>query len=302
MKLIKKVLITGGTGFIGKLTIKKMIEKDIECLVLTRQDLQDTNNVKYIKLDLNQLNVESANKIINKIGGLDAIIYMAASIPILGTKKETYFEAKTNTLDPLIKFCEYFIPITKKFIYISSIDIVGINSDLQYDESCMADPITPYAIGKYCGEIYANSICKQYGVSNIILRFSQVYGPNEPLVRVIPILTKAIKEDGVFNKYTLGEEKRRFLYVEDAASSIFQALKTNVTGIFNIAGKGINSINDLISICEKVYNKKANLSILGDAVVSDNVPSITKAKKQLNFEPKYTLEEGIRKIYEEEKK
>lgn len=300
MKSFKKVLITGGTGFIGRNTLEKLIENDVECWVITRQNLKDTDKVKYLNLDLSEFDTATVNNVTSKIGEFDAIIYMAASIPVIGAKKETFYEAKVNTLDPLVKFCELFIPLTKKFIYISSIDVVGINTDYEYNEECNVNPVTPYAIAKYCGEIYANSICNSYKIPCTILRFSQVYGPNEPLVRVIPILRKAIKENDVFNKFTTGEEKRRFLYVEDAANSILLALKSNASGIFNIAGKDISSINDLINICEEVYNKKINLSIKGDTIASDNMPSISKAEKVLKYIPKYNLKEGISRIYDEE--
>ena len=302
-KSVNKVIIAGGTGFIGKRLVSMLEKSGILCYVLTRRKAIDTYFVKYIDCDLNSLTMEKSIEINNQYGPFDTGIYLAANIPQIGARKENYYDATNSTLIPTINFSEGFAPFIKQIIYASSIDVVGTPKENLYDEFIETNPTTPYAVAKLSGEYYIKSIANRYGVTYSILRFSQVYGPFEPMVRVIPILIKTAKENNVFSLYGNGEEKRRFLYVDDAASSIRNALDYHDNGLFNIAGKSINSIRELISIVENVYKKNIRLEIKElNTNVFDNIPSIEAAQKELLYNPKYSLDEGIRNIFEEEHK
>lgn len=296
----KKVLITGGTGFIGSHVVRKLVRLGYECVVFTRRDIDDLEKVRYVKLDIAETSRDVADRVMGQEGKAEAIIYLAANIPLIGQPKESYLDAKHSTLDPLVSFCQHFAPYAQKFVYASSIDVMGVPEVQNYDESCSPSPATPYGLAKYCGEFYVNSICRQLGIKATILRFSQVYGYNEPLVRVIPILLQALRTNGQFYKFTTGNEKRRFLYVSDAADAVYRALESDNTGVYNVAGKSVDSINDLISMAEGIYNKNLDVVIKGEHIAYDNVPSILKAESGLGFSPQYSLEDGIKEIYGED--
>lgn len=288
----KRYLITGGTGFIGKRFVERLKATKATCEVVTRQQLASQDNIHYIQCDLNDME-QLENLFLKQTEKYDAIVYMAANIPQVGMKKENYLDAKCSTLDPIVNFCQVAMPHCHKFIYISSIDVIGVPENEDYTEEEVARPATPYALAKYCGEFYVEKIAQVNNVPLTSLRFSQVYGPNEPLVRVIPILINAVKEGKPFNKFTTGDEKRRFLYVEDAVTSIVRALESEATGIFNIAGKSIDTINDLLNIVGDIQGKAVDINIVAESVAGNNVPNIDKAEKVLNYIPEYTLEQGI---------
>lgn len=292
----KKVLITGGTGFIGKELVKKLEEANIKSYVLTRQELSNTLNTLYIQCNLNTL-----NEYPEELTGIefDYCIYLAANIPTIGEKKENYLDAKISTLDPLVKFLTYFKKNIKKFIYVSSIDILGKIEKEDYKEDEKMKNPTPYGLAKYCGELYVQNICESIGINWSILRFSQVYGKNEPIVRIIPILIDKLREGKEFFLYTTGEEKRRFLYISDAVKSIVCTCINGEKDIYNIAGKDSKSINELIEIIENKYGKKIKLNRLNQVIGLNNIPNIDKAKIILKYEPEYSLEEGIEEVIEE---
>lgn len=297
----KKIIITGGTGFIGKRVVDLLASNNISCYIITRNNYVDHNNIFYIKEDLNKLTETKCRSIIKKYGTFDAAIYLAANISKIGEKKENYMDANFSTLVPLVNFMEGFSPYIEKVVYTSSIDVIGTPEKKYYDETEETNPISPYALAKLCGEYYIKSITSKYEKKYCILRLSQVYGEFEPMVRVIPILLKTIKEGKVFSIYGKGEEKRCFLYVNDAAEAIFNALNYNYNDVFNIAGKSVDSINDLINIVKNIYGKDLKLNQTTSSIkIYDNIPSIEKAKKVLGFEPRYSLQEGIQKIYEVE--
>lgn len=298
----RKIIIAGGTGFIGKKVVEILENNKINCFVLTRNTNKiNSKYVTYITLDLNNLTTDDCSNINKKYGPFEAGIYLAANIPKIGEKKESYSQAGISTLFPTINFMEGFAPFLKKIIYASSVDVYG-NTDVDfYNEKAETKATTPYGVAKLCGENYLKSIASKYNIKYLVLRFSQVYGPFEPIVRIIPILIKTVKENQIFTLYGKGEEKRRFLYVEDAALSVFCALKYNDSGIFNIAGKSINSINGLIKIVENIYKKEIKIKYEESKITThNNIPKINKAKKILFYNPKYSLMAGIRKIFKEE--
>ncbi|HOI91865.1 MAG TPA: NAD-dependent epimerase/dehydratase family protein [Candidatus Rifleibacterium sp.] len=298
MNAKNKVIIAGGTGFIGKEVVKRLQNEFKECIVISRNPHKDCSNVRFYRLDLNNCNPADYSKIIEAEGNFDVAIYLAANIPALGQKKETFFEAKCSTFDPFVSFCQGLVSNVKKMIYASSIDVVGIPLTEDYDEEVFPRPVTPYALAKLCGESFAECFCRNLKIPLIQLRFSQVYGPNEPLVRIIPILLKSLTKGEGFTKFTTGNEKRRFLFVEDAAKAVLCAINADKEGIFNIAGASVNSINELINLAEQVFEKRLNVIQKDSLVASSNVPSIAKAECELAFSPDVPLLKGLEKIRE----
>jgi nucleoside-diphosphate-sugar epimerase len=298
----RKILIAGGTGFIGRRLVNCLSNAGNICYIITRHTKTDTYNTYYIKADLSLCDDKFFSGLEKKHGPFDAAVYMAANIPTISQKKEDYPDALMSTLFPSVKFFQFVSTYVKKIVFISSIDVVGIPKSYLYTEDTPLAPITPYAVSKLTCELYLKSIVANYGQNAIVLRFSQVYGPDEPVVRIIPILLDALRNDKIFNLYGTGEERRRFLYIDDAVSAIILALKSEQKGVFNIAGKSTNSIIDLIEDAESVFEKKLILKRINyQGKIFDNVPDITKAGELLCYYPQYSLEEGLRKIYADAK-
>lgn len=115
-----------------------------------------------------------------------------------------------------MNFCDVFFSRTKNFVYVSSIDVLGSCGKTEYTEEETLHNPTPYGIAKYCGELYTKLMCDSLTLPYRILRFSQVYGSNEPVVRIILILKAALLSRKEFSLFMYGDEKRRFLYIDDA--------------------------------------------------------------------------------------
>lgn len=292
----KSILIAGGTGFIGKGLVNQLSSAGANVYVLTRRDKDNDGNITYLKGDLQDIQTLEQYKSIK----FDVCVYMAANIPEVGAKKETYLDAKYSTLDPLVNYCECFVNNISKFVYISSIDVLGVCETNFYDENVEPNIATPYGLAKYCGEFYAKAYTSQNTIPLTTLRFSQVYGPNEPIVRIIPIMKNALCNNKKFSIYSDGAEKRRFLFVDDAVESIICAIVSEQEGLYNIAGKEVCSILELARYMEAVFEKKMDLDILNKTKGKDNIPSIEKAEVELGFSPKYSIRDGLLKIKEEE--
>lgn len=286
----KKILVAGGTGFIGKRLIYFFEKHKIEAYVITRQQLTDTDYVKYLNADLSD--IEQINRFAEN-DFYDILIYMAANIPLSGEKKESYFDASQSTLMPFINFCTAYVNNKCKLIYISSVDVLGACGEYEFDEEVLPNVTTPYGLAKYCGEFYAKNICAKENADYLILRFAQVYGPDEPIVRIIPIIKNAILNKKRFELWTDGSEKRRFLYVDDAVQAIICGINSNETGIFNIAGNEVISMAELVTLMEKSFGINLNYDILNKISGVDNIPDIKKAIEKLNFMPEISLKNGM---------
>ena len=290
----RKVLVAGGTGFIGKRLLQIFSYLNVKTYVISRRcGHLNTSNITYLTGDLGDL--DSIKKIRSEIK-YDAAVYMAANIPLRGQKKENLFEAKRSTLDPYLNFLEVFGGDTKQLVYISSIDAIGQCSQEEYDEEISSDHPTPYGLAKYTGEFYTKSMADELGIPYTILRFSQVYGPNEPVVRIIPILKECLLENRKFCLITSGSEKRRFLYIDDAIQAIYLAMVRKETGIFNIAGPDIVAITDLITLMEHIWGKILDLEVKHIKEGENSIPSIVKAEKQLGYYPEVSIDLGLFKF------
>lgn len=297
MRLLdKRILVAGGTGFVGKRAVSLFEQEGAHVFVLSRKERVSTDNITYFVADLN--NYESLRGLAAE--HFDACVYMAANIPEVGQPKESYRDAKKSTLDPLINFCEVFSQQVEKFIYISTIDVLGACDCIDYSEDAEIGVASPYGLAKYCGEFYVKDYCERAQIPYTILRFSQVYGPNEPIVRVIPIMKNALVNQNEFTIYSDGSELRRFLYVDDAVQAIMCALVSDKQGIYNIAGLETCTLLELVHKMEKVFSLKLPLKVLNKNRGMNNVPSIAKAERELFYIPKVSIEEGLRKILIEE--
>ena len=296
----KSVLVAGGTGFVGQRTVEMLDKIGMRVYVITRRRIEDLGNIHYLQGDLSENNdLQKINEEINE--EVDYGIYMAANIPLRGQAKENYFDAKKSTFDPFINFCEQYLPKIKSFVYISSVDVLGGCAEFEYNEIAPIRVASPYGLAKYIGELYTKDICTVQKIPYTILRFAQVYGPNEPIVRIIPIIKKAMTSGNTFTLVTDGSERRRFLYVDDAVKSIIHGLIYASNETYNIAGPDYISMKDLVSLIERIWGKKIDLVIKAEIKGEDNVPSIEKARRELKFNPGIKMRDGMQMIMEEER-
>ncbi|MGB2580226.1 MAG: NAD(P)-dependent oxidoreductase [Minisyncoccia bacterium] len=296
----KKVLVTGGTGFIGDYFVSALIQKGATVFCLTRKALPNKEGVTYLTCDLLNISSEEVGGLRNSIGNIDYVVYLAASIPPITAPKESIITAKENNLDAMLNFLEVFGDLSPTVIFASTVDVYGIPTKESFDESMTIAPNSNYAVAKYCCEKYIEYYCSKNNKEYNILRFSQVYGPHEPLVRVIPIIVDAIFNEKEFTLKDEGGDKRRFLYVEDVASALIAAMETPHNTIYNIAGAEDTSIMDVIKISEGIAGKKLLYKkIPTDQKAVHILPVCEKAFLELNFKPRFSFEEGMGAIIKE---
>ena len=314
-----KVLITGGTGFIGYNIVKELLKSGDEPIIydsfLNYTPPSKSNYQTYLKIRLKEIggkvdiiqgdirNKAYFIQILEKYKP-EAVMNLAA-LPIATISNKFSEEAFEINLHGIVNILESIkkVDFVKRFIYTSSSMVYG---DFKYsptDENHPLSPIDIYGGTKVSGEILTKVYNKQYGLCYTIIRPSAVYGPTDANRRV----TQIFVENALTNKplvlHNGGESKLDFSYVEDVAHGFVLALKSKKAEneIFNITRGEGRSLKELAEIIKKIVpdvkiDYKENPK--DEKRPERGALDISKAKKLLGYKPKYSLERGMEKYIE----
>ncbi len=301
----KKVLVTGGAGFIGSHIVNRLVDLGSDLVVL--DDLssgklenlsQNQEKIKFIKGDIrDEKDLKAA------LDGVDAISHQAAwrSVPKSVEKPWEYNEVNVGgTLKLFLKAKEKGI---KKIVCASSSSVYGERDSFPEEESETPKPISPYAVTKLTIEQYSYVFSKLYNMEIVNLRYFNVYGPRQSLddeyAVVIPKFITSLLKGESPPIYGDGNQERDFTFIDNVVDINIKCLeKENIGGeVFNV-GLGIpNSVNKLLENLKKIIQSSVEAKYCpqraGD--VRKTHADIEKAKELLNWQPKVDFYKGLEK-------
>lgn len=293
----KKIIVTGGLGFIGSHLVEGLIENNevtiIDDLSSGKPDnLQHlkNNNIKLIKGNINDLDLKTIFK------DKDYIFHHAAliSVPESISNPLEYDEINIKgTLKVLIAAKDSDV---EKLVFASSAAVYGDNDKLPLTEDTPPRPLSPYAVNKVTGEMYCQVFTDAYGLPTVSLRYFNVFGPRQdpdsPYSAVIPNFISAILKGERPVIHGDGEQSRDFISVKQVVKANIQACQSDQTGIVNVALGRSTTINQLMEIINEVMGKNVKPLYIkprpGD--VKHSVADITRAKS-FGFHPSGFKEE-----------
>ena len=289
----RRLLIAGGTGFIGyHLTKKALKKKYLVSVISTKKPAKHRklNKVKYIFCD-----ISNKNQLQKKIkSNYDFIVNLAGYVNHQEKAKtyNSHFKGSKNLADFFLK--KNII----SFLQIGSSAEYG-QSKAPHTEVTRCDIKSIYAKAKFDTQKYLKRLNKKYNFRYNIIRFYQVYGPKQDLNRLIPIVVFNCLKNKSFPS-SEGKQDRDFLFIDDAVDAIFKVLhnKKSVNQIYNIGfGKPLNIkklILKIVKLCVGGNPLFGKIKLRKDeSLVS--YPSILKAKKKLSWQPKTSIDEGLKK-------
>jgi len=299
-----KILVTGGAGFIGSNVVDALVKDGHEVTVLDNLSTGKEENinpeVKFYNIDL--LDIESLEFVFREFKP-DVVNHHAAQIDVRKSVEDPAFDAETNIIGSINLF-ELSINYGVRRIIFSSTGgaLYGELENLPASEDTPIEPLSPYGVAKYCAENYLNYFKRLYGVERVILRYANVYGPRQDQLGeagVVAIFTgKTLKgEKPVI--YGDGNQTRDYIYVEDVVEANILALNGK-EGFYNIGTGRETSVNELINVFSNVLGKEIKPEYVPPRKGEVYRISLDgeKAKRELGFTPKFTIEEGIRKTIE----
>jgi nucleoside-diphosphate-sugar epimerase len=287
---MKKVLVTGANGFIGRHCLPLLLEKGYEVHAISTNEL-DSNLIHWHKADL--LNLQQSSDLITKLKP-SHLLHLAWD-----TTHGKYWSSLEN-----FNWLQASVELLKAFQGNSGKRVVMAGTCAEYDWNygLCSEGITPlvpatvYGTCKNSLEKVLSSFAHETGISAAWGRIFFAYGPNENIKRLIPyVITSLLK--GKKAQCSSGNQIRDFLYVNDAAAAFVSLLETEVNGAFNIASGQPVILRDIINMIAEKLNV-LDLIELGKLPNSSNDPAvltadIRKISAATGWKPAYSLEEGI---------
>jgi len=287
----KKIIITGGLGFIGSHLVERLNENN-EVVIIDDQSSGSIENIKELDITKIDTTFGSINTIdLNKIfEGADYVFHLAAVTSVLQSVTDPIKSNEVNITGTLkvleaARKCE-----VKKLIFSSSSAVYGETEVLPISENIQINPLSPYAVTKATAELYCNVYSEIYELPTTCLRYFNVFGPkqdpNSQYAAVIPIFIDKLLKNERSTIYGDGEQTRDFVSVEKIVDANILAAKSSETGIFNIGLGKSTSINQLYEIVKEVVSKDIEPVYEPErsGEIKHSVADISKAKS-IGFKP-----------------
>lgn len=298
-----KVLILGGSGFIGKNLIKELVDLRYDVRLLVKKPIaeKDLNfSIDSIEIFIGSFFDPAAIKAALK--DVNIVIHLISTTTPITSNADPVMDVQSNVVATINMLIQAKDAGVSKIIFTSSGGVVyGGALQLPISENHSTHPICSYGITKLTIENYLELFNRLYGLDYTILRVANAYGPYqnpESGLGAVSVFLWNVLNDRKINIWGDGEIIRDYIYVSDIVSSIISAIKTSTKyKIFNI-GNGIPyTLNFLLKKIEEVTKKKAIIEYAPRRKVdiSSNYLDITLAKKELPWIPIVSLEEGISK-------
>ncbi|MCK5037742.1 MAG: SDR family oxidoreductase [Thermoplasmata archaeon] len=297
----KKVLVTGGAGFIGSNLVEEL-HKTNEMVVLDNLSTGKIENLDGLKHTFIEGSIADLDTVKEAMKGIDYVFHLGAlpSVPRSVRDPVTSNEMNINgTLNILVAAKDEGV---KKVVLASSSSVYGDTPTLPKIETMMPDPLSPYAVTKLTGEYYCSVFYKVYGLRTTAVRYFNVFGPRQDpdseYAAVIPKFISMIEAGQSPTVFGDGEQTRDFTYVKDTAKgTILAALSEKADGqVVNVAGGKRISLNELIRLMAQYMEKdvKPTYADTREGDVKHSLADISKAEELMGYRPDYEMEDGLK--------
>jgi UDP-glucose 4-epimerase len=305
----KKIVITGGCGFIGSNLAYKLSQNN-EVVILDDVSTGKMENIQKIMenepLVLVKGSITDLELLKRTFDGVDYVFHMAAIPSVEESIKNPALTTEVNLKGTMNVLIASMVKDVRKIVYASSAAVYGNTPIVPVSEDVHPLPESPYGAQKLGGEHYCRVFNEIFGISATSLRYFNVYGPNQDpgsdYSPVIPKFISNIQNNIPPTIFGDGEQTRDFIFVDDVVSANILAAQNKASdGIsINIACGKETSINDLASKLIELFGKEIE-SVHTDAregEIRHSMADISRAKEVLSFEPKFTFGDGLRKTME----
>jgi len=310
----KKILVTGGAGFIGSNLTEALLKLNNEVICLDNFATGKKENITPFLTNPNYTLIEGDIRNISDcqlaVKGVDYVLHQAALGSVPRSIKDPITSNEVNVSGFLNMLIASRDSGVQRFIYAASSSTYGDSEALPKVEDQIGKPLSPYAITKYVNELYADVFSKTYGLETIGLRYFNVFGrkqdPNGAYAAVIPKFVSQFMagESPVINGN--GEFSRDFTYIDNVIQANLLSITTKnkkaINTVYNVAFGERNTLKDLVELLKKHLTEfdpkiKDIQVIYGPNRVGDiphSLASVDKAKNLLAYNPQFSLEKGLK--------
>ena len=310
----KKILVTGGAGFIGSNLCEALLEKGNKVVCLDNFATGKIENVEQFLKDTNfaliEGDIRKLEDCLKATKDVDYVLHQAALGSVPRSIKDPITSNDVNVSGFLNMLVASRDNRVKRFVFAASSSTYGDSESMPKVEDIIGKPLSPYAITKYVNELYADIFSKTYGLETIGLRYFNVFGrkqdPNGAYAAVIPkFVSQLMKgESPVINGD--GNHSRDFTYIDNVIQANLLSLVTTdkraINNVYNVAFGDRNTLNDLMRYLKNYLSeldaKISNIEVInGPNRIGDihhSHASVDKAKELLNYNPQFSLQKGLK--------
>jgi nucleoside-diphosphate-sugar epimerase len=303
-----RYLVTGGAGFIGSNTVDELVRRGHSVVVLDdlssgKEDnlAEIRNKITFIKGSITD--IEVVRKAMHEA---EYVLHLAARTSVPRSVKDPIETNRINidgTLNVLVAAREVKV---KRVVFAASSSAYGETPTLPKVETMQPQPISPYGVTKYVGELYGQTFGRCYGLEHVSLRYFNIFGPRQdpgsPYSGVLAKFCTAFLEETEPLVFGDGQQTRDFTFVENAVQANLLAFEApNVSGkVFNVGTGGRTSLNDVLAALGKISGKplSAKYDPPRDGDIRDSQADISQARGFLGYEPLVSFEEGLKRTFD----
>jgi nucleoside-diphosphate-sugar epimerase len=298
-------LVTGGAGFIGSNIVRRLVAEGEKVRVLDNFSTGKKENLVGVnKVDIVEGSLTDRETVKKALEGVEYVLHQGAIPSVPRSVADPLGSNEANITGTLMAMEVAKEIGVRRFIFAASSSAYGDTEILPKVENMPGDPLSPYAVGKYSGELYAKVFAGIYGLQTVSLRYFNIFGPyqdpDSQYAAVIPkfIMKMLIGEAPVI--YGDGEQSRDFTFIDNAVEANLLACRSDRVGkgeVINIACGESYSLNELVRELNKILNTNIE-PVYTDPQPGDvkhSLADVSKAKELLGYEVKVDFKEGLRR-------
>lgn len=302
-----RYLVTGGAGFIGSNTVDELVKRGHSVVVLDdlssgkEENLTESRN----KITLIKGSITDIEVVRKAMHDAEYVIHLAARTSVPRSVKDPIETNKVNidgTLNVLVAAKELKV---KRVVFAASSSAYGETATLPKVETMQPEPISPYGVTKYVGELYGQTFGRCYGLEHVSLRYFNIFGPRQdpgsPYSGVLAKFCTAFLEETQPVVFGDGEQTRDFTYVENAVlANLLASEAPNASGkVFNVGVGGRVSLNQVLEELGRISGKnlEAKYEPAREGDIRDSQADTSQAREYLQYEPAVMFEEGLARTF-----
>ncbi|MFQ6133781.1 MAG: NAD-dependent epimerase/dehydratase family protein [Armatimonadota bacterium] len=305
-----KCVVTGAAGFIGSHLCERLLGDGHEVVAVdcftdyypraikeaNAAELRADPRCAFLEEDVLEVDFGSL------LDGVEVVFHQAAQAGVRaswGSEFDVYVRCNILATQRLLEAAKG--SSLRKIVYASSSSVYGNVDQMPISEETLPRPVSPYGVTKLAAEELCYLYWSNYGVPTISLRYFTVYGPRQRPDMAMHKFIRAILNDEPLIVYGDGEQSRDFTFVSDVVEANIAAAEADAAGeALNIAGGSVTTVNEVIRALERILGKRARVEYespaKGDVRQTQATP--TRARELLGYEPRVSLDEGLRQEVE----
>ncbi len=304
----RRVLVTGGAGFIGSHLVRRLVEEGDDVRVLDDLSTGKRENLLEVadSVELVEGDLRDPSALGRAVAGCECVFHEAALPSVPRSIVDPITSHEVNATGTLLVLEAARQAGVRRLVYAASSSAYGETETLPKSEDLPTSPLSPYGVSKLAGELYARVYAVVHGMETVSLRYFNVFGPRQdpdsPYAAVIPLFIARLSNGERPKIYGDGEQSRDFTYVENVVEANLLASKAAGLGgvTVNVACGAQTTLNELAGLLGEILGGDATPEYSpprpGD--IRHSYADISTARRILGYRPRVDLRDGLRRTAE----